>query len=62
MFVHLGKWRHLADVLEHFCSRYAIIVNDNKVKKVFAEPDGVGLTCSLSQNALDAIKKGDLAK
>jgi peroxiredoxin len=34
-----------------------LVVDDNKVKKVFVEPDGTGLTCSLSQNVLDALKK-----
>lgn len=39
-----------------------MVVENNKVKKIFAEPDGTGLTCSVSQKVLDAIKKGDLAK
>jgi len=37
-------------------SRFALVINNNKVEKVFVEPDGTGLTCSLSQNILDAIK------
>jgi hypothetical protein len=37
-------------------------IDDNKVKAVLVEPDGTGLTCSLSQNLLDVIKKKDLAK
>ncbi len=45
-----------------FSIRYAMVIDDNKVKKVLVEPDGTGLTCSLSQNLLDVIKKHDLAK
>lgn len=32
--------------------RYTILVEDNVVKKVFEEPDGTGLSCSLSDNVL----------
>jgi peroxiredoxin len=39
-----------------------MVIDDNKVKKLLVEPDGAGLTCSLSENVLNAIKKGDLAK
>ncbi|CAF1069510.1 unnamed protein product [Rotaria sordida] len=39
-------------------SRYAMVIDNNKVKKLFVEPDGTGLTCSVSQKVLDAIKKG----
>jgi peroxiredoxin len=48
--------------LNKFSFRYALVVDDNKVKKVLVEPDGTGLSCSLSQNLLDVIKKKDLAK
>jgi hypothetical protein len=39
-----------------------MVIDNNKVKKLLVEPDGAGLTCSLSQNVIDAIKKGDFAK
>lgn len=39
-----------------------MVIDDNKVKKLFVEPDGADLTCSLSQNVLDEIKKDNLAK
>jgi 2-Cys peroxiredoxin 5 len=32
--------------------RYTMLVEDNVVKKVFEEPDGTGLTCSLHDNVL----------
>ena len=32
--------------------RYTLVVDDNVVKKVFEEPDGTGLTCSLAENVL----------
>lgn len=35
--------------------RYTIIVEDNVVKKVFEEPDGTGLSCSLADNVLKHI-------
>jgi len=38
-------------------SRYAMIIDDNIVKKVLVEPDGAGLTCSLSENVIDVIRK-----
>ena len=34
-----------------------MIVENNQVKKLLVEPDGTGLTCSLSQNLLDMLKK-----
>lgn len=34
-----------------------MVIDNNTVKKVVVEPDGTGLTCSLSQNILDEIKK-----
>ncbi|CAF0729514.1 unnamed protein product [Adineta ricciae] len=59
----LGLEKDMTAVLGNVrSSRYAMVVDDNKVKKVFVEPDGTGLTCSLSNSVLDAIKKGDLAK
>lgn len=35
--------------------RYTMIIEDNVVKKVFEEPDGTGLTCSLADNVLKNI-------
>ena len=32
-----------------------MLVNDGKVEKLFVEPDGTGLTCSLANNILKNI-------
>ena len=32
--------------------RYTMLINDNVVEKVFEEPDGTGLSCSLADNVL----------
>ena len=32
--------------------RYTLVIDNNVVKKVFEEPDGTGLTCSLVDNVL----------
>ena len=59
---HHGRFHSLLCIalqsIPLFVFSYAMIVEDNKVKKLFVEPDGTGLTCSLSQNLLDAAKKG----
>jgi hypothetical protein len=39
-----------------------MVIDNNKVMKVVVEPDGTGLTCSLSQNLIDVIKKDKSAK
>jgi peroxiredoxin 5 len=35
--------------------RYTIIIDDNIVKKVFEEPDGTGLSCSLVDNVMKQL-------
>ena len=35
--------------------RYTLVVDDLVVKKVFEEPDGTGLSCSLADNVLKSI-------
>lgn len=35
--------------------RYTLLVEDNVVKKVFEEPDGTGLTCSLADNVMQFL-------
>jgi peroxiredoxin 5 len=35
--------------------RYTLVIDDNVVKKVFEEPDGTGLSCSLHDNVLKAL-------
>ena len=32
--------------------RYTLLIEDNKITKVFEEPDGTGGTCSLAENVL----------
>jgi hypothetical protein len=39
-----------------------LVIHNNEVKEIFSEIDDVGLTCSLSQNVLDVIKKDGLPK
>ncbi|CAF3093426.1 unnamed protein product [Rotaria socialis] len=59
----LGLEKDLSAVLGNVrSSRYAMVIDNNKVQKLFIEPDGTGLSCSVSQTVLDEIKKGDLAK
>ncbi|CAF1006543.1 unnamed protein product [Rotaria sp. Silwood1] len=59
----LGLEKDMTAVLGNVrSSRYAMVIDNNKVKKLFAEPDGTGLTCSVSDKVLDAIKKGGLNK
>ena len=35
--------------------RYTMIIDNNVIKKVFAEPDGTGATCSLADNVLKQL-------
>ncbi|XP_075876352.1 peroxiredoxin-5, mitochondrial [Nelusetta ayraudi] len=35
--------------------RYSMLVEDGVVKKIFVEPDGTGLTCSLAPNILSGL-------
>jgi len=37
------------------CKRFAMLVDDGKVKAVDVEPDGTGLSCSLSNNFIKAL-------
>jgi len=37
------------------CKRFAMLVEDNKVKAVEVEPDGTGLTCSLSNSFIQKL-------
>ena len=36
--------------------RYTLLVNDNVIQKVFEEPDGTGLSCSLADNVMQYLK------
>ena len=52
----IGMEIDLSDALGTVRSkRYSMLVNDGKVEKLFVEPDGTGLTCSLSKNLLSTI-------
>ena len=35
--------------------RYTLLVEDNVITKVFEEPDGTGLSCSLADNVLKSL-------
>lgn len=37
------------------CKRFSMIVEDSVVKHLNVEPDGTGLTCSLSANVVDQL-------
>uniref|UniRef100_A0A8C4X0X4 Peroxiredoxin-5 n=1 Tax=Eptatretus burgeri TaxID=7764 RepID=A0A8C4X0X4_EPTBU len=53
-----GKVRMLADPTGAFTqvySEYSMLVENGLVMKIFVEPDGGGLTCSLAQNILSVI-------
>ncbi|XP_055345610.1 peroxiredoxin-5, mitochondrial-like [Paramacrobiotus metropolitanus] len=46
----LGNWRS---------KRFAMIINNGKVVKMFVEPDGTGVTCTMADNVLKALTEDD---
>lgn len=51
----LGLGKELAVLGGLRSQRYTLVVNDNVVQKVFVEPDGTGLSCSLADNVLKQL-------
>ena len=37
------------------CCRFSAVIEDGKIKTFNVEPDGLGLTCSLSNNVLKQL-------
>nr|ASK51114.1 peroxiredoxin [Mimachlamys nobilis] len=37
------------------CKGFSMVVKDGKVENLFVEPDGTGLTCTLSENVMDKL-------
>nr|ABR27748.1 peroxiredoxin [Azumapecten farreri] len=52
----LGLDLDLTEVLGNVrCKRFSMVVNDGKIEHLMVEPDGTGLTCSLSENVIDKL-------